>query len=258
MDNFYSSFLTVFGLLIGSFLNAVIYRVPRKISIVSPRSCCPRCEKLIYWYENIPVLSYLFLRGKCTKCSGKISPRYPVIELLCGMVAFLLVPREITNESLIYFFFYFLVFAALLAQFLIDVEHKLLPDSINVVLLILVLPFTIMNNPWSYWVLGGVAGFGFPFLVTWGFYLLKGKVGLGGGDIKLFGILGLLLGLKGVFLNIFLSCMLGSVIGLSMIFLFKHDKKEPIPFGPFIIIVAAVQIYFPTNFKYFVRHFMGL
>jgi prepilin signal peptidase PulO-like enzyme (type II secretory pathway) len=257
MEIFFTIFLTIFGLLIGSFLNAVIYRVPRKISIITPRSSCTKCKKLIYWYENIPVFSYIFLRGKCSSCSDKISLRYPLIELICGAAAFFLVPSQISNHSLIYFIFYFSTFACLLAQFLIDVEHKLLPDSINLVLLILILPVAIVNHPWTFWLLGGVLGFGFPFLVTWIFYLLKGKVGLGGGDIKLFGILGIYLGVKGIFLNLFLSCMLGSIIGLSLIYFFKRDKKESIPFGPFIIFVASVQIYFPSYFRELSRYLLG-
>ncbi|MBT7608525.1 MAG: prepilin peptidase [Bacteriovoracaceae bacterium] len=238
-------------------MNAVIYRVPRRISIITPRSSCTKCKKLIHWYENIPLISFLLLKGKCSKCKTLISISYPLIELTCGVVAFLLVPQRVTSEALIYFVFYFGTFAVLLAQFLIDLEHKLLPDSINIVLVLLILPVTIINQKWNFWLLGGLLGFGFPFVVTWFFYLLKGKVGLGGGDIKLFGILGLYLGVKGIFLNLFLSCMLGSVIGLSLIYFLKRDKKEPIPFGPFIIFVAVIQIYFPSYFREFSRHFLG-
>jgi prepilin signal peptidase PulO-like enzyme (type II secretory pathway) len=258
MEPFIQIFLSIFGLLIGSFLNAVIYRSPRNISIVSPRSTCPNCKKTITWYENIPLLSYLFLSGKCSSCKNKISFRYPLIELICGIAAFFLIPKEITNQAITYFFFYFGVFACLLALFAIDAEHKLLPDSINIILLLMILPATIINHHWSFWLVGGITGFAFPFAVTWAFYMIKGKVGLGGGDIKLFGILGLYLGPQGIFLNLFLSCLLGSIIGLSLIFLFKHDKKEPIPFGPFIILVAMTQIYFPASFDYFVSHYLRL
>jgi prepilin signal peptidase PulO-like enzyme (type II secretory pathway) len=258
VETFFTFFLSLFGLLIGSFLNAVIYRIPRKISIITPRSSCTKCKKLIYWYENIPVLSYIFLLGKCSNCKSKISFRYPVIELICGIVAFFLIPKSITNQNLTYFVFYFGVFSILLAQSIIDFEHRLLPDSINLILLIFILPVTVMNHKWSFWLIGGAVGFGFPFLVTWIFYLVKGKVGLGGGDIKLFGILGLYLGWKGIFLNLFLSCMLGSIIGLSLILIFKHDKKNPIPFGPFIIFVAMVQIYFPQYFREFTHRVLGL
>ena len=258
MENFFTIVLTIFGGLIGSFLNAVIHRVPRNISIVSPRSCCPKCKKLIYWYENIPILSYLFLRGKCSKCHESISIRYPIIEALCALVAFFLVPKDISLQNLTFFLFYFSIFATLLAQLLIDIEHQLLPNSLNLFLLIPIIPFVLLTKSWEHWLFGGLAGFGFPFLITWGFYVLRGKVGLGGGDIKLYGVLGLLLGLKGIFLNIFLSCFLGSIVGVGMIILFKLDKSKPIPFGPFIIIVASFQIYFPQLFKSFVGQILNL
>lgn len=254
----FGAFFFIFGSMIGSFLNAVIHRVPRKMSLVTPRSTCPKCNKMIYWYENIPLLSYIFLRGRCSKCKTWISFRYFVVELICGVAALVLMPIYFSQESLIFFLFYFSVFSCLLSLLIIDLEHQLLPDSLNLFLLICVIPFSVTQYNWTHWLLGGVAGFGFPFLITWAFYLLRGKIGLGGGDIKLFGVLGILLGLKGIFLNIFLSCFVGSIVGISLIALFKQDKSKPIPFGPFIILVAFVQIYFPEGFSAFSKLLFGL
>jgi leader peptidase (prepilin peptidase)/N-methyltransferase len=118
-------------------------------------------------------------------------------------------------------------------------------DQLNIYLLVLILPFSVVNFYWMHWLLGGVLGFGVPLLVTWLFYKIRGQVGLGGGDIKLFGILGLLLGPTGVFFTIFLSCMVGAILGLTLIALKKLAKDKPMAFGPAILIVAAFQIFFP-------------
>ncbi len=240
----------IFGALIGSFLNVVIHRVPLGISVVKPRSSCPNCKKMIFWYENIPILSYLFLlRGKCSACKTKISFRYPVVEFTIGLIALNLFPSEINLNSVVYFFFYFSVACILFAHFFIDIEHQLLPDKINIYFLVITLPFVIINYPLNYWLFGGALGFLMPLLVTWSFYKLRGKIGLGGGDIKLFGILGLLLGPLGIMHNIFMSCMLGSVIGLLLILSKRLNRNTALAFGPYIIIVAVFQIYFPDLFN---------
>lgn len=241
-----SKFLSItFGLMVGSFLNVVIYRVPREMSIVTPRSSCPHCGHMVSWYENIPVLSYLFLGGKCSNCKNPISVKYPIIELLIGIIAGLLAPKLFTVHAIMMFLFYFSIACIFVAHFLIDIEFQILPDKINLYFLIIVLPFAFFNFPLSYWLIGGAVGFLGPFLVTYLFYKLRGQIGLGGGDIKLYGILGLLLGPIGVMNTIFLSCMLGSIWGITLIVLKKLNKDTPLAFGPFILIVAAIQIFFP-------------
>lgn len=240
----------IFGTLIGSFLNVVIYRLPLGKSVVSPRSSCPKCGHMIKWYENLPILSYLFiLRGKCSNCSAKVSIRYPAIELIVGLIALALFPfDQLDNNSLFVFIFYFSVACILLAHFIIDIEHKLLPDKINIYFLLITLPFVFFTKPLNFWLIGGSIGFFLPLIVTWGFYKLRGKIGLGGGDIKLFGILGLLLGPVGILQNIFMSCFLGSIVGLVLIFSGKVNKNTALAFGPYIIVVAVVQIFYPTIF----------
>jgi leader peptidase (prepilin peptidase)/N-methyltransferase len=242
-------FSTCFGLLIGSFLNVVIHRLPLDQSVVKPRSSCPKCGHMIRWYENIPVISYLFLKGKCSNCSVKIPIRYPLIELVTGIIAFSLAPNTLELNDLINFLFYFSIASSFLAHLVIDIEHQLLPDKINIYLVLIILPFAILNLPPMHWLLGGLIGFFSTYGVTYIFYKLRGQIGLGGGDIKLFGILGILLGPIGVLNNIFMSCMLGSVIGVILIASKKLDRNTPFAFGPFIIIVASIQIFFPKIFE---------
>lgn len=247
-------FAAIFGLLVGSFLNALIYRLPREINIALPRSSCPECKKLIYWYENIPILSFIFLRGKCSGCGTKISWQYPLLELLCGFVAYLLAPNDISSQALFAFLFSFGVFSAFLVHFIVDLKHQILPDSVNIYLACLFFMTSLINHHWSYWLIGGVIGLGFPALVTWVFYKVRGQIGLGGGDIKLYGALGLYLGPLGIIHNIFLSCFFGAIIGVTLM-LFKVIKREnPIPFGPFILIVGFVQIFFDSWFEHMMRY----
>ncbi len=202
LELYIKSFSAIFGLLVGSFLNVVILRVPRNQSIVKPRSSCPKCHKQIKWYENLPLVSYILLRGKCSHCKAKISWRYPLIEALVGLISLLLA-------------------------------------------LIISIPYVLINFPLYHWLVGGLIGFLGPLGVTYFYYKLRGQLGLGGGDIKFFGILGLILGPVGILNNIFMSCMLGSIVGVVMILSKKLDKDVPFAFGPFIIIVASLQIFFP-------------
>lgn len=241
-------FVFIFGSLIGSFLNVVIYRMPREESIVFPRSKCPKCKALIPWYFNIPVFGFLLTKTQCFNCKEKISIRYPLIEAFCAMIAVLLFPEHLTSKELIFFFIDFSIFCALLAHFLIDIEHQILPDKINLYLLLIIAPMQIILTPMNFWLVGGLIGFLGPLFVTWLFYKLRGVVGLGGGDIKLFGIIGILLGPFGVVSNIFMSCMLGSLVGLTLIILKKMDKNKPMPFGPYIILVLLAQYFLPEYF----------
>jgi len=244
-----TTIFTLFGLLVGSFLNAVIYRLPRKISISAPRSRCPHCNKVINWYENIPVISYLFLRAKCSECKKPIHWRYPIVEIVTAFVAFVMAPTSFDVNAFINFTLYFTIYCSLFCHFIIDLEHKLLPDQINIYIAAIFLVHGLFNASWHHWLIGGLVGFGVTYAVTWIFYLLKGQIGLGGGDIKLFGALGLYLGPFGIIQNIFFSCFLGSVVGVLLIASKVIDRKYKIPFGPFIIIVASVQIFLPGHFK---------
>jgi prepilin signal peptidase PulO-like enzyme (type II secretory pathway) len=249
LTNLLLTFSTVFGLLIGSFLNALIYRLPLGINIAIPRSSCPNCKHVICWYENIPVLSYLALRGKCSNCHTKISWQYPLIEIITGVFAYLIAPKSMEPSELFYFVFFLGVFSAFLVHFIVDLKHQILPDSINIYLGILFFVVSLITKPWTHWALGFALGLGFPLAVSWIFYLIKGQIGLGGGDIKLYGVLGLYLGPIAVMQNIFLSCFLGAIIGIILLSLKIIKRENPIPFGPFILIVASAQILTPNLFN---------
>jgi prepilin signal peptidase PulO-like enzyme (type II secretory pathway) len=245
MTQLFTAYFFVFGLLIGSFLNVVILRLPRKEDLVFKPSACPKCGNRLRWYHNVPLLSFIALRGKCSFCGTRISWRYPLIELFTGLVAIWLMPDQFTAYHLSEFLFYFTVASIFICHFVIDIEHHLLLDVLNLYLLAIFLAYAVFHFHWIHWVSGAVFGFGAPLLVTWLFYKLRGQVGLGGGDIKLYGILGIYLGATGVFLNIFLSCFIGAVFGLSLIALKKMTKDKPMAFGPSILLVAAFQIFFP-------------
>lgn len=254
MNIFLIVFATIFGLMIGSFLNALIYRLPLGINIAFPRSACPQCKHVIAWYENIPVVSFLFLRGKCSQCKTKISWQYPLVELTTGLFAFLIAPRSIEPVDLFNFFFFLSVFSAFLVHFIVDLKHQILPDSINIYLGILFFVVALVTKPWTHWLIGFAFGLGFPLLVSWLFYVIKGQVGLGGGDIKLYAVLGIYLGPIAVMQNIFMSCFLGAIIGIIMIATKRIKKENPIPFGPFIIIVGAFQIFTPDWIAHLLRY----
>lgn len=240
----YRLFAGILGLLIGSFLNVVIHRLPLKKDLVSARSACPHCGYQIPWWLNIPVFAWLALRGKCHNCHGRIHWRYPLVELFIGVVFYLSFPATLNNVTLFQWVFQSTFTSILTCHFFIDLDHKLLLDKLNLYLLLLVLPFSVVFNTPVFWLVGGLVGFGAPYGVSWIFYKLKGKIGLGGGDIKLWGVLGIFLGPFGIIDNIFLSCLLGSLIGVLMIVLKRYDRDTGLPFGPFIIMTALIQMYF--------------
>lgn len=235
-------------------MNAIIYRIPREINIAYPRSSCTICNKMIYWYENIPVLSYLLLRGKCSGCKTSISIRYPLTEIFIGLISVILAPRSLDINALWNYIFLFSVFCAFYVHFVIDIEHQILPDGINIFLALLFLCSSIMTRHWSYYVVGGLIGFGLTYGVTWLFYIIKGKIGLGGGDIKLFGVLGILLGPVGITHNLFLSCFLGSIVGVTLIAIGKMGRNSKLAFGPYILVTAVFQIYFSEYYDALVRY----
>ena len=252
---YYNILFFTFGAIWGSFLNVLIYRLPRNKNVVFPRSQCPSCECGIKWYENVPIISFIFLRGRCSNCQKKIPLQYPIVELLAGLMALWLGPTVISLNSISIFLFFFSVFCVFLVHFFIDLEHKILLNSLNIYLAIVFLSFSIIFRPWTFWLSGALLGAGLPLLVTWLFYLLRGQVGLGGGDIKLYGALGLFLGPEKIIYTISASCLLGSVVGLTLVASKKMNINKAIPFGPFILIVATIQIFFPNLVNFLLKVF---
>jgi leader peptidase (prepilin peptidase)/N-methyltransferase len=242
------AFIVMLGLIIGSFLNVVVARLPHDQSVIKPRSRCPGCGSAIAWYDNIPVLSYLLLRGRCRGCKKSISVRYPVIELLTATLFFAVYARFGLGLLLPLRDWPFV--AMLVAITFIDLEHRIIPDELS-------LGGLVLGLVTSWWVpglglasslLGAAVGYGFFWLLSWGYYKAKGKMGLGGGDVKLLAMLGAFLGPMAVFHVILISSMVGSVIGLSYAGILKARGQSDslmgvaIPFGPFLVL-AALYVY---------------
>ena len=230
------SFVFIFGLLIGSFSNVCIYRLPKKESVYSPGSRCTACDTPIRALDNIPVFSYLFLGGKCRACGQKISMVYPLIEIV---VALLIVAVFIQFGVSWEFPIYAVVCTALVIITVIDYEHQIIPDRIT-------LPGIVLGLGAGSYLVGPINS-GLGFLVGGGlFYLLAvlSRGGMGGGDIKFIAAAGALLGWQKVLLVIFLGAILGSVIGLALMILQKKDRKSQIPFGPFLAIGTLIAIFF--------------
>lgn len=238
----------ILGLLVGSFLNVVIARLPHGESVVRPRSRCPSCKSAIAWYDNVPVLSYLVLRGRCRGCSQKISLRYPVVELLCAAL-FLAVYSKFPASWLMVAREWPFV-AILLAITFIDLDLRIIPDELSLGGLVLGLATAAWVPGLGFWpaVVGAFLGYGVFFLMSWGYYKWKGKIGLGGGDVKLLAMLGAFLGPVAVFHVVMISSLAGSVVGLSYAFLLQRRGQADtmmgvaIPFGPFLVI-GALYVY---------------
>ena len=257
----------VFGLLIGSFLNVVILRLPARLEydwrcqckellaikdldnepsepppgLMWSRSHCPKCGHLIESYENIPLLSYLFLRGRCASCKARISLRYPLIELITATlflaVAMYLGPTIQTLAALG-------LTATLIALTVIDIDHQLLPDDLTFVLLwcgLFASLFNIFTDPVSS-IIGALAGYLSLWVVYHLFRLLTGKEGMGYGDFKLLAAIGAWLGWQLLPLIILLSSLVGAVIGLILIALKRHKSSQPMPFGPFIALAGWIAM----------------
>lgn len=228
METTISFFIFLTGLLIGSFINVVIYRLPRGESVIHPPSHCPCCGKRLTWWQLAPVISYIFLVGRCFNCGKAISLRYPLIELIFGSVYLYLFQIFGLREELIASAFFF---SFLFAGSIIDLEHRIIPDKLNLVGAIGGLFFILLSEPGIFTgLLGLMIGGGLMLALA---FLSRG--GMGGGDIKLTAVMGLFLGWQGVLLAVFIASVLGSIIGI-LCNLNKGKKigKAAIPFGPFL------------------------
>jgi leader peptidase (prepilin peptidase)/N-methyltransferase len=228
--------VAVLGLLIGSFLNAVIHRVPRQQSLVSPGSRCPSCGYALRWYDNIPVASYLMLGGRCRTCRKTISIRYPIVELITAAVfvahyfAFGWTPLLAVR----------LAFAAsLVALFAIDLEHHLLPDVITLPGIVVGLVASLFLPPGLVESLIGILiGGGVLWLIGEAYFRYAGEEGMGGGDVKMLAMIGAFLGWKLVLVTLVLSSVAGSVLGLAIIAVKRGGMKYALPFGTFLALGA--------------------
>lgn len=245
IEEFYALgfFAFVFGCLIGSFLNVVIWRLPRQESLTG-RSHCPKCNHQLNVLDLIPLIGFLFFRGKCRYCKAKVSVRYPIIEILTGgLFAFAYFLFPITDiTSVVFLLKAFVVIAVCTCVFVIDLEHYLILDKIVFPIAILMLVFAFAFGQYSHI---GAALLGFlPFWALW--YFSKGKW-MGFGDAKFAGLMGLILGLPGFIVALFLSFTLGALTGLSLMAAGKKDLGSKLPFGTFLALSTVISLFFGTK-----------
>lgn len=241
---FIYSIAVLYGAIVGSFLNVVILRLPQEnASIVFPGSHCPHCDHNLSWYENIPVLSYIFLKGKCRSCKTHISWQYPLVEILTAVLTFFLVYRfGLTVTSLGYFVFC----AALVVIIWIDMYHQIIPDSISLPGILIGFLFSFVNETisWQSSLAGLLIGGGLLYAIAVIYYMVRKQDGMGGGDIKLLAMLGAFLGLKSLPFIIFVSSLTGSIVGIIAIIAGKNGKQTRIPFGPFLSGAGLMYLFF--------------
>lgn len=271
----FTTLATLLGLFVGSFLNVVIHRLPRmmerewhaqaaelrgeaapeteRFNLATPRSRCPHCGHQIGAFENIPVVSYLLLRGRCRHCSAPIGKRYPIIEALTaalsGYVAWHFGPGMAAIGGLLFLW-------AMVALAFIDLDTQLLPDQITLPLLWAGLAFnlgaTYASLPAA--VVGAMAGYLALWSVYWLFKLATGKEGMGYGDFKLLGAIGAWLGWQLLPLTILLSSLVGALVGISLIVLARHGRNQPIPFGPYLAAAGVIALLWGDSIT---AHYLG-
>ncbi|MGZ8189649.1 MAG: prepilin peptidase [Methylococcaceae bacterium] len=280
----FSALAGVIGLLVGSFLNVVIYRLPimmqrawRKecteylqlnpefsdeneeeaFNLVLPLSRCPSCKTAIKPYQNIPVISYVFLKGKCAACSNPISLRYPIIEAFTAVTSVIVAWHFGYSPQAA---FALLLTWSLIAMSFIDIDHYLLPDSINLPLLWLGLflsLFGLFTDTHSS-IIGAIAGYLALWAVFHLFKLATGKEGMGYGDFKLLALFGAWLGWQYLPVIVLLSSLVGAIIGIAMIILVKRDRNIPIPFGPYLAVAGWIALLWGENINQFYLTTAGL
>ncbi|ACN16124.1 PilD [Desulforapulum autotrophicum HRM2] len=232
------------GACIGSFLNVCIYRIPLHLSIVWPGSACPRCKTPLPFYLNIPILSYILIRGKCRFCHAPISIRYPLVEALTGFLALAVTAKfGITPATL----FYFTFAATLVVISFIDIDFQIIPDIISLpgILVFASASVFIPRMDFMDTILGIVAGGGTLYLVALVYYLIRKEEGMGGGDIKLLAMIGGVVGWQGVAFTLFAGSLMGTAGGVIIMVLTRlGDVKLKIPFGPFLSAGSLVYIFF--------------
>ncbi len=234
-------FVPLLGLCLGSFANVVIHRLPLNESVVKPRSRCPSCKTMILWYDNIPVLSWLFLAGKCRSCKVRIPVRYPFVELLMGVVFAAVYFRfGLTWSCLEYLVLSF----GLVTVSFIDLDHRIIPDEFSLSGIVLGLLGAALSPERSFYdsIVGVLLGGGFFWAIAYLYLVIRKQDGLGGGDIKLLAWIGAYFGWVSIPFIILLSSILGTIFGLVLI-VRGGSLKSSLPFGPFIVVASYVYLF---------------
>lgn len=237
-------FAFAFGAVMGSFANVLIHRLPMGLSIVSPGSRCPSCSARIRWFDNIPIVSYFILGGRCRACKTVISPRYPLVEALSGFLFAAMLFRfgiQPATAALALFAW------ALLVITFIDLDHRIIPDIIS-------LPGTILGLAFSFVpgfprpmdsAIGVAIGAGFLFLILYAYEKIMGEEGMGLGDVKLLAMIGAFLGWQALPVTVLVSSLTGSIVGVGYALIKGESvRKFPVPFGPFLALGAIVHLFF--------------
>ncbi|HQP52100.1 MAG TPA: prepilin peptidase [Syntrophorhabdaceae bacterium] len=237
----------ILGTIVGSFLNVCIYRLPREKSIISLHYFCPSCEGPIGFYDNIPILSYVLLKSRCRNCNTKISIRYPTVEFITALLFLLLYKKTGLNIELLVLM---LFVAVLIVISLIDFEFKIIPDILSLGGLVIgfMLSFTrpffgLLDSLYGILLGGGVL-----FAIAYLYQLCAKREGLGGGDIKLLGMIGSFIGIKGVLFSLISGSLVGTIVGIPLMLIKGQDTKYGIPFGPFLSFGAIVYIFYGNMF----------
>ena len=245
-SNLIYCFVFLFGLVIGSFLNCVIYRLEEEKSFLKGRSFCPSCKHILSWADLVPVLSFIFLGGKCRYCNKKISWQYPLVELATGTLFFLIFFKfgAWNLES----FYYLLISSLLIIVFVFDLKHYIIPDGVIYTAIVISLLYNLI---YSLFLISNPQALIQPLLAAFlaaGFFLLivfisKGQW-MGVGDIKLAFLMGLFLGWPNILVALFLAFFIGAVVGIGLIILKKKGLKSEVPFGPFLTIGTFLALFF--------------
>ena len=240
-------FAFIFGAAIGSFLNVCIFRLPAESSIVKPRSQCPHCHHPIRNCDNIPLISFIILRGKCRDCGGNISWRYPLVELITALLAMLLFLKFGLTLAFLAFFIFT---AVLIVITFIDLDHQIIPDIITLpgIPIFCLAAIFLVKIPWMEVLIGLLIGGGVLFAIALVYGLITKREGMGGGDIKLLAMIGGFLGWKSLIFILLFSSFSGAIIGITAMIIKKQDMKYAVPFGPFLSAAAVAYLFWGDAF----------
>lgn len=263
----------ILGLCVGSFLNVLIYRLPRGLKFVKGRSFCPECKRKINWFDNVPLISFILLKGRCRYCHSPISLRYPIVELTTGVLFVLGAQSQlgrlgglgILGTIEIEILLTWVLFSALVVIFFIDLEHQIIPDDVVAPLIILFslrqffpLPtsfssFSLLTSHFSSFV-SGIGSFLFMFSI----YIITKGQGMGFGDVKLAFLIGLVLGYPKIIVALYLAFLTGGIVGVILILVRKAKFGQKIAFGPFLCLATTVTYLWGENFLEIIKKFLFL
>ena len=240
----------IFGIIFGSFLNVIIYRIPNNLSIISPKSFCPNCKIKIPFYRNIPIVSFIIQHRRCHNCNKKISTIYPLVELCTGIIFIIGLTNYVIPESIIFVF----VASFLFAICIIDYKYYIIPFQISLTIIFILLPYIIFFSNTIYHIYGMLIGLSyllFIFLITW---LIIKKQPIGFGDIQLIILLGLWLGPLKILLTIFIAAFSGIIYWLLLIIIKGYTSNRKLPFGTFLSISAIIVYLIKLNWDLFLTN----